>query len=611
MPKEIFKITSAGSVDDGKSTILARLLLDTGSIYDDQLSKDFDPTKIADLLDGLESERDQGITIDVAHRFFDSNLRRYQIADSPGHEQYTRNMATACAGSDCLMLVIDARVGIKPQTKHHLEIAQRLGIRDVIFVVNKIDLVGFSKKAFVSIEKSIEEMLDEKSQKFSNVRKRVIPVSGLTGANVVKTSSRLKWFEGPTLLAAMDSVERTTGESNDGFLAVEYVQRISGGGRRYLGTLMGSTLKTGSSLFLGQEETLVEGILISGKSATEANPGQAIAVTLNKEIDIHPGSALTKSFIETHQQFEVDLVWLSSEKGTKGRRLILKSYGAKTDAFITKISTVDLNTDEKSSQASSIEPNQIVRCNLSLSSPVPLRNFEEDEELGKFILIDPYDGQTIASGTVNHPLRRGDNLTRHEFAVTSSEFAKLTGNKGQVIWFTGLSGSGKSTLANAVSKRLFDQGRPHYILDGDNLRLGINKDLGFTDQDRSENIRRTAEVAKLMADSGLIVLVSLVSPFNADRTAAKEIIGEDRFDLVFLNIPLEVCEDRDPKGLYKKARMGELPNLTGMGSVYETPENPDLLLTEEITLSNMCLETLNLIERLLGEDAHGVEPATN
>ena len=594
MPKEIFKITSAGSVDDGKSTILARLLLDTGSIYDDQISKDFDPTKIADLLDGLESERDQGITIDVANRFFDSDLRRYQIADSPGHEQYTRNMATACAGSDCLMLVIDARVGIKPQTKHHLEIALRLGIRDVIFVVNKIDLIGFSKKAFVSIKKSIEEMLDEKSQKFSTVRKEVIPVSGLTGANLVKTSSRLKWFEGPTLLAAMDSVERKNEESTDGFLAVEYVQRIGGGGRRYLGTLMGSTLKNGSSLFLGQEKTHVRDILISGKSSAKARPGEALSIILDKENDIQPGSALTKSPIETHQQFEADLVWLSSERGTKGRRLILKSYVAKTDAFITKISTIDLNSDKKSGQASSVEPNQIVRCNLSLSSPVPLRNFDEDKELGKFILIDPYDGQTVASGTVNHPLRKGDNLTRHEFEVTSSEFAELTGNKGQVIWFTGLSGSGKSALANAVSKKLFEQGKPHYILDGDNLRLGINKDLGFTDQDRSENIRRTAEIAKLMADAGLIVLVSLVSPFNADRTAAKEIIGKERFHLVFMNTPLEVCEERDPKGLYKKAREGKLPNLTGLGSPFELPDFSSLVLTNELELYEMVENVMQL-----------------
>jgi bifunctional enzyme CysN/CysC len=345
---------------------------------------------------------------------------------------------------------------------------------------------------------------------------------------------------------------------------------------------------------LGQDEATVKEIRISGKSSAKAKMGEAISVALDREIDIQPGSTLTKSPIETHQQFEVDLVWLSTEKGTKGRRLILKSYGAKADAFITKISTIDLDSDEKSGQASSVEPNQIVRCNISLASLVPLTNFDEDNDLGKFILIDPYNGQTVAAGTVNHPLRRGDNLTKHEFEVTSSEFAELTGNKGQVIWFTGLSGSGKSTLANAVSVKLFEQGKPHFILDGDNLRLGINKDLGFTDQDRSENIRRTAEVAKLMADAGLIVLVSLVSPFNADRTTAKEIIGEDRFDLVFMNTPLEICEERDPKGLYEKARKGELPNLTGLGSPFELPDFSSLVLTNQLELDQMVDDVIQL-----------------
>ena len=600
MPQEIFKITSAGSVDDGKSTILARLLLDTGSIYDDQLSKDFDPTKIADLLDGLESERDQGITIDVAHRFFDSFLRRYQIADSPGHEQYTRNMATACAGSDCLMLVIDARVGIKPQTKHHLEIALRLGIRDVIFVVNKIDLVGFSKKAFAAIEKSITELLSEKSHKFSNVRKQILPVSGLTGANVVKPSSRMKWFEGPTLLSAMDSIQREPAGSIDGFLAVEYVQRIRGGGRRYLGTMQDSSLQVGSELYYGHTRTEVSKILIDGRASASAKPGQAISVTLADEIDIQPGSALSVLPIDTHHQFEVDLIWLSPEKATKGRRLILKSHGGKTNASISKVSNIDLESDEKLGQVASIKTNQIARCNISLATPISLPNMDRHRGLGKFILVDPNDGQTVAAGTSNHPLRRGENVTQHIFEVKNQQLAELTGNLGQVIWLTGLSGSGKSTLANALSLKLFEQGKPHFILDGDNLRLGINNDLGFTDEDRSENIRRTAEIAKLMADAGLIVLVSLVSPLRKDRTTAMEIIGEDRFHLVFMDTPIEVCEERDPKGLYKKARRGELPNLTGIGSVYEAPNSSSATFTHGVSLDSMVMRVQALLVN--GED---------
>lgn len=594
MPSEIFKITSAGSVDDGKSTILARLLLDTGSIYEDQIGKDFDPKNIADLLDGLESERDQGITIDVAHRFFDSELRRYQIADSPGHEQYTRNMATACAGSNCLMLVIDARVGVKPQTQHHLEIALRMGIRDVIFVINKIDLVGFSKKAFAIIEKQIDSMLAEKSVKFSNLRQEVIPASGLTGANVVKSSSALRWFHGPTLIQAMDQVRPVKKISSDGFVAIEYVQRLAGGGRRYLGSLRNSKLSENDKVFFGEDEIEIKVLLVEGRRVSQAKPGSAVSVELAREIDLQPGNSLTLSPLEQHSQIEADLIWLSSSPGVRGRRLSLKSYGSTTEATITKISTINLDTDEKTGQASVIKPNQIVRCNLSLQSKGLLPDFEKNQQLGKFILIDPFDGQTVAAGTVNHPLRRGENLTKQEFAISGSKFSDLTGQSGRVIWLTGLSGSGKSTLANAVSLRLFEQRRPHYILDGDNMRLGINNDLGFTDEDRSENVRRTAEIAKMMADAGLLVLVSLVSPFNSDRNMAREIIGDQKFDLVFMNTSQEICERRDPKGLYKKARAGKIPNMTGMGSAFEVPDIQHLELTPDLDLETMAERVLSL-----------------
>ena len=593
MPREIFKITSAGSVDDGKSTILARLLLDTGSIYEDQIDKDYDPNNIADLLDGLESERDQGITIDVAHRFFDSELRRYQIADSPGHEQYTRNMATACAGSDCLMLVIDVREGIKPQTQLHLEIALRLGIREVIFAVNKIDLVGFSKKAFTLVEKQIETMLAEKSARFSNLRHQVIPVSGLTGANVVKGSSSLKWFNGPTLIQAMDQVKASREKSESGFIAIEYVQRRFGGGRRYLGSLRNSKLLQNDKVFFGGEAIGIKALLVEGEKIPEAKPGAAVSLELTKEIDLQPGNSLTLYKIEPHSQIEADLIWLSDTPGVRGRRFSLKSYGSSTDATITKITSIDPKTDAKAGQVSAIQSNQIVRCNLVLQSKSLLPNFEDDQQLGKFILIDPFDGQTVAAGTVNHPLRRGENLTRQEFAVAGSKFSELTGQTGRVIWLTGLSGSGKSTLANAVSLRLFEQGKPHYVLDGDNLRLGINNDLGFTDEDRSENVRRTAEIAKLMADAGLIVLVCLVSPFNSDRKMARDIIGDEKFNLVFMGTSLEICEQRDPKGLYKKARRGEIPNMTGLGSPFENPDIDHLSLTPNEDLETMVQKVLS------------------
>ena len=571
MPNEIFKITSAGSVDDGKSTILARLLLDTGSIYDDQYNKNFDPNKIADLLDGLESEIEQGITIDVAHRFFDSETRRYQIADSPGHEQYTRNMATACAGSDALLLVVDATAGLKPQTKLHLEIAFRLGIRDVIFAINKIDLVGFSKKTFGQIDKSISALLKERETIFGPINHQLIPLSGLKGQNVVRPSSKLSWFNGPTLMEALDGIERRLSSTQSAKLTVQYVQRIPGGGRRYLGSLRDGALEVGQALFVKGQQVEVASLLDSGVECKRAESGASISVTLKQELDITVGDLISAEKLQTHDQFEADLIWLSTEKGVKGRKYILKTASSMASASITKISRIDLITNKKDAQSPSILTNEIQRCNLALTGALPLQTFNIHPELGRFVLVEPQSGQTVAVGTINFALNRSENLTEHEFEVTPAHHAQLTGVKGKVFWFTGLSGSGKSTLANQLSQDLQKQGVPHFVLDGDNLRLGINKDLGFTEEDRSENIRRTAEIAALMADAGLIAMVALISPFRSDRKMAREIIGTERFHEIYVATPLEICEERDPKGLYKKARDGQLKNFTGITAPYEPP----------------------------------------
>jgi len=365
MPEQIFRITSAGSVDDGKSTILARLLLDTGSIYDDQLAKDFDPSRLADLLDGLESEREQGITIDVAHRFFDSTTRRYQVADSPGHEQYTRNMATACAGSDALMLVVDATAGLKPQTKHHLEIALRLGIRDVVFAINKIDLANHSKKVFAAIETEITNHLATRTPHFGPVSWQAIPLSGLTGANVLKTSTKLSWFQGPTLMQALDSIQKsedakqqskepTNQPKTPALLPVQYVQRIAGGGRRYLGTLQSGDLTLRDKLWVQGRQVTITDLYSHGQPSKTATANEPVSITIDQELDIEPGDIFGENPLATHDQYEADVIWLTTDPGIRGRRYLLRSGSLTTSASITKISGIDLETNQKTGEASSI-----------------------------------------------------------------------------------------------------------------------------------------------------------------------------------------------------------------------------------------------------------------
>lgn len=578
--KETLRITSAGSVDDGKSTILARLLLDSGSIYDDLLPTNLDPNKIADLLDGLESEQSQGITIDVAHRFFDSDSRRYHIADSPGHEQYTRNMATASAGSDALMLVVDVQAGLKSQTKLHLEIALRLGIRRVIFAVNKMDLVSFSQKSFDKVSQQIESHLESRSSNFPNIHHRVIPVSGLTGANVVKKSTKLSWFSGGTVLETFDSIERETTSPKQTIVSIQMIQRISGGGRRYLGRVIAGEISVNQKLFCGHRELKVTALLEAGETTNKAKTNSAISFEIDSDLDIQRGDLLTEIEMAAHDQFEVDLIWLSEDEGLKGRKYFLHSNSRETGVVLTKINALELETDAKQGEKSNIRANEIVRANISLSRQQVLLPFHEDFTLGRFTLVSPETGQTIAVGTARFALRRSENITAQVFAVGPPELAELTGNAPRVIWFTGLSGSGKSTIADQLSTELYEQSRSHCVLDGDNLRFGLNRDLGFSASDRTENIRRTAEVAKLMVDSGLIVLVSLISPIDADREMARDIIGENRFRLVHVNTAIEVCEARDPKGLYAKARNGDLPNLPGLGSRYEEPGTPDLVMSE-------------------------------
>jgi bifunctional enzyme CysN/CysC len=580
MPNEIFHLTSAGSVDDGKSTILARLLLDTGSVYEDQLGgidpRKVDATTIADLLDGLESEREQGITIDVAHRFFDSEARRYHLADSPGHEQFTRNMATAASQADGMLLVLDARAGLKPQTRIHFDIARMLGIKQFVVAVNKMDLVGYKQRAFEEIRAEVDGLLGQQNLSYD-----VVPVSGLAGDNIVKPSKKMRWWGGTTILSVLEQFSAVATTDRPATFAIQMVQRVPGGGRRYLGSLLSGGLEVRDKLlsprYPGRGLSVLR-IAAHGESRESVTGPAEISIEIEEDVDLDRGDVLgadqTLSFTD---QFEADLVWLDDTPGFPGRTYLLRCGHQAVRSTMTRMFGLD-DAKKKTGVADHIGANDVVRVNLETHERISLAGFADYSDLGRFVLVDLQSGMTVAAGVVNHVLRRAENLVEHAFEVGTSQRSLLTGRQGRVVWFTGLSGSGKSTLANAVSIELTDQGIPHSVLDGDSLRVGLNSDLGFSEPDRIENIRRTAEVAKLMADSGLIVLVSLISPYRADRARAREIVGHERFVEVFVDTPLEVCEKRDAKGLYAKARQGLIPNFTGVNAPYEVGLDPDLTI---------------------------------
>lgn len=576
MPKEIFHLTSAGSVDDGKSTILARLLLDTGSVFEDQLGgidpRAVDATTLADLLDGLDSEREQGITIDVAHRFFDSNARRYHLADSPGHTQYTRNMATAASHADGILLVVDARVGVKAQTRTHFEIARMLGIKQYVVAVNKMDLVGYKKRVFDNVSNSLGTLFANHSIDY-----RVVPVSGLIGDNVAMPSKKMLWWSGGTVLDVLESFEKPHPPLGDAVFAIQYVQRIPGGGRRYLGSVFAGKISKGLSLTAARypaQALKIAEIVHSGDTVDGITGPTEVSLRFDGERDLERGDILsTSSVLSYTDQFEADLVWLDEGDGFPGRVYLLRISHATIKVTMTRIFATD-GQSAKQGVINHISANNRVRANFECHQKLTLATFTELPELGRFVLVDPNSGKTLATGVVNHTLRRAENLTAHKFDVSVADRSGLTGRQGRVAWFTGLSGAGKSTLVNALSLSLTHDKVPHAILDGDDLRLRLNKDLGFSEPDRVENIRRTAEVAKMMADSGLVVLVSLISPYIADRENARDIIGANRFEEIYVDTPLEICEQRDPKGLYQKARDGLIPNFTGVNAPYEVPTDP-------------------------------------
>lgn len=579
--QDLLRFITCGSVDDGKSTLIGRLLWDAQQLTDDQLVALKSESKkhgtqgadidFALLVDGLSAEREQGITIDVAYRFFATSKRKFIVADTPGHEQYTRNMVTGASTAELAIILVDARQGILTQTRRHAYLASLVGIRQIILAVNKMDTANFDQGQFKDICQEFETF----AQTLGFTHITAIPLSALKGDNITKRSASTPWYCGPTLMGCLETCEVNSGKTDRLVFPVQWVNRPNASFRGFSGYVGEGQVKVGDEIRVtlsGHTATVTEIVTMDGP-LQQAVAGDAVTLTLDKEIDASRGDiiSLSQRPLETTDQFEAILVWMHEEAGLIGRSYDLKLATQWTTASVTNIKhRVDINnlTHEASTQ---LALNDISVCTLSTSKPLVFDSYANSHTLGGFILVDRISNATVAAGMINHTLRRAQNVHAQALSITRADREQLNGHKGKVIWFTGLSGSGKSTLANALEVELHARGHRTYILDGDNVRQGLNKDLGFTDADRVENIRRVAEVAKLMMDAGIVVMTAFISPFRRERQMARELIGEENFIEVYVNTSLEVCEQRDVKGLYKKARSGQLPNLSGVGSPYEPP----------------------------------------
>jgi len=585
--KSLLRFLTCGSVDDGKSTLIGRLLYDSKLLFDDTLSaleKDSkqhgttgDDIDFALLVDGLEAEREQGITIDVAYRFFATDKRKFIVADTPGHEQYTRNMATGASNSELAIILVDARKGVLTQTRRHSYIASLLGIRHVVLAVNKIDLVGYSQGTFDRISAEFSEF----AAHLGFLSRVAIPISARFGDNVISKSAKTPWYAGPPLLTFLETVEVDAALADKPFrMPVQWVNRPNLDFRGFAGTIVGGHVKPGDTLAVaksGRSSTVKRIVTMDGDLQT-AVAGDAVTLTLADEIDISRGDVLcaANERAEVADQFAAHLLWMSEEPLLPGRQYLLKLATTTVPAQITVLKhKIDVNTLDHLA-AATLRLNEVGYANFSLAQQIAFDPYAENRDMGGFILIDRFTNATVGAGMIEFGLRRATNVHWQALDVNKDVRAALKHQKPAVLWFTGLSGSGKSTIANIVERTLYAQGRHTYLLDGDNVRHGLNRDLGFTDADRVENIRRVAEAAKLFVDAGLIVLVSFISPFRSERRMARELLGEGEFVEVFVDTPLEICMARDPKGLYQKAKAGTIRNFTGIDSPYETPENPEI-----------------------------------
>ena len=586
---DLLRFLTCGSVDDGKSTLIGRLLYDSQLILDDQLATlardsarhgttgtDLD---FALLVDGLEAEREQGITIDVAYRFFSTPRRSFIVADTPGHEQYTRNMATGASGSDVAVILIDARKGVLTQTRRHTYICWLLGIQHICVAVNKIDLVEYSGERFHHI---VGDYLGfAQSLSFGSIT--AIPLSARLGDNVTQRSERMGWYEGPTLLEYLESVEVDLALDDKPFrFPVQWVNRANQDFRGFCGTVASGSIRAGDRIVVAQSgrEASVRRIITADGDLPAAHPGDAVTLTLSDEVDIARGDVLARpeSRPEVVDQFAAHVLWMAEEPMFPGRSYLLRIGTKYVPARITTLKhKVDVNNLDHIA-ARTLALNEIGLCNIATSTPVAFDPYAENRETGAFILIDRYTNATAGAGMVTFGLRRATNIHRQSLLIDKSARTRLHGHQATILWFTGLPGSGKSTIANIVERELHSRGAHTYLLDGDNVRHGLSRDLGFTDADRVENIRRVGEVAKLFVDAGMIVLCSFISPFRAERRMVRELMGEGEFIEVYVDTALDECIRRDPKGLYARARAGNIKNFTGIDSPYEPPEAAEVVI---------------------------------
>jgi bifunctional enzyme CysN/CysC len=585
--RTLFRFVTCGSVDDGKSTLMGRLLYDAAALSEDQLetlSEDSRKAGLVDgahdlalLFDGLIAEREQGITIDTAYRFFSIGSRQFIVGDTPGHEQYTRNMVTGASTADAAVLLVDAQKGVQIQTRRHSYLATLLGVTNIAVAVNKMDLVDYSRHAFSAIEAEFRTF----AQPLGARELVLIPTVATDGDNVTRRGARMDWYKGPTLLEYLSDLPAGGASTSKPFrMPVQWIQRSPAGTRAFAGSIASGQIRPGDQIQVlptGRCNRVAE-VFIGDRRVASAQSGQAVTLMLEDEIDVSRGDMLVDGVhpAEVAAQFDVTIIWLDERPLLPGRMYSLKVAAATVNARVLPLEyKVDVNTFERVS-ASTLNVNEVGVAQLQLDSPIAFEPYTENRDLGGGILIDRTTQTTVGAVLLRGAARQSTDVHRQVFDVDKPARAGLKGQQPCIIWFTGLSGAGKSTIANALERRLFSLGTHTYLLDGDNVRLGLNRDLGFAPEDRVENIRRVSEVARLMCDAGLIVLVSFISPYHAERQAARQLVGPDEFVEVFVDTPLELAEARDPKRLYKKARDGRLANFTGIDSVYEPPERPDI-----------------------------------
>ena len=611
--KSLLRFLTCGSVDDGKSTLIGRLLYDTKLIFEDQLAslasdsarhgttgEDID---FALLVDGLESEREQGITIDVAYRFFATARRKFIVADTPGHEEYTRNMATGASTADLAIVLVDSRQGILTQTRRHSFIASLLGIRHIVVAINKIDLMDYSQEVYDRIVADYLEFA--KDLGFETIVP--IPISARYGDNVTLPSENMPWYEGPALLDHLETVPVASDLAEKPFrMPVQLVTRPNLNFRGFAGQIASGRVAVGDRVMVAKsgKTSAIRQIVTMDGDLDSAEAGQAVTLALQDEIEVSRGNILVAPGARPNvaDQFQAKIIWFDADAMIPGRSYILRTEADQTPATVTALKyQVNINSFTHEA-AKALHMNEVGVCNISTQAPIVFDAYADNRTTGNFVIIDRISNKTVGAGMIDFALRRAQNVHWQAVEVNKKAHAALKTQTPAVLWFTGLSGSGKSTVANALEKILHAKGRHTYLLDGDNVRHGLNRDLGFTAEDRVENIRRVAEVAKLMADAGLIVLVSFISPFRSERRLAREMMDDGEFIEIFIDTPIEVCAERDPKGLYKKARAGEIENFTGITSPYEAPENPDLHLH---TVGHDPFELASRIETFLASRETG------